>query len=110
MSSLRRIAFAIVTSVTLALAAEGEANAQYRNFTFGFEGGYMYLAADTGLRTNNFTLGMFGSWKGSDKWWFSGRAALSFPGESGPRGTTLPNTVILLLSIVPAVAWFFFYG
>ena len=97
-------------SLLIALVAAGgllaadEAEAQYRNYTFGFEGGYMFLGENTELDAHNISLGMFGGYKASDHWWFYSKASLSFPGQQN----NLPNTVILL-HIVPISVRYYFY-
>lgn len=93
-------------AATVLLAGLGwgrDAAAQYRNYTFGFEGGYALLTEGTALKLNNFALGLFGGWKSSDHWWFSGRAMLSFPGQLD----NAPNTVVLL-HIVPISVQYYF--
>ncbi len=86
-----------------ALAISGDAEAQYRNYTFGFEGGYALFTEGTGLKPNNFALGMFGGYKSSDHWWFSGRALISFPGQRDNS----PNTVIHLHFTPISVQYYF---
>ncbi len=85
------------------LAFPEAAQAQYRNFTFGFEGGYMALTAGTELRPHNFGIGLFGGYKLSDHWWLSGRALLSFPGQLDRQ----PNTVVLLHVVPLSVQYYF---
>jgi hypothetical protein len=107
MHALRRLLFvlslALAASVTANLALEGEAQAQYRSFTFGFEGGYMNLAGDTALKAHNPALGLFGGYKADDHWWFYSKALVAFPGQLD----NAPNTVILL-HLVPASARYYF--
>jgi outer membrane protein W len=78
------------------LAASRDAQAQYKNYTFGFAGGYLGQSTETGLKGNNAAFGIFGGYKFSDHWWYEGGASLSFPGELD----NTPNTVIVL-DIVP---------
>lgn len=70
----------------------GRAEAQYKSYTFGFEGGYLAMTEGIGLKPHNFDLGIFGGWKASDRWWFEAKADLSFPGQLN----NAPNTVIVL--------------
>jgi hypothetical protein len=86
-----------------ACALPATAQAQYRNYTFGFEGGYSLLTAGTELKPHNFALGIFGGWKSSDHWWFSGRALISFPGQLD----NAPNTVIHLHFVPISVQYYF---
>ncbi len=76
----------------LALADADRAEAQYKSYNFGFEGGYLAMTDGIGLKAHNFDLGIFGGWKASDRWWFSAKANLSFPGQLN----NAPNTVIVL--------------
>lgn len=89
--------------VSGALLVPDEAEAQYRNYTFGFEGGYSLLTEGTGLKPHNFAVGMFGGWKSSDRWWFSGRALMSFPGQLD----NAPNTVIHVHFVPISVQYYF---
>jgi len=84
-------------------AASSEAEAQYRNFTFGFEGGYQYFGAETDLKPNTFSLGMFGGYKADPHWWFYAKTLVAFPGQSD----NAPNTVIAL-QLVPASVRYYF--
>ena len=86
-----------------ALLAPGEASAQYKNFTFGFEGGYFLLTKGTELKPHNFGLGIFGGYKLSDNWWLGGRALVTFPGQLD----NAPNTVVLL-HVTPVAARYYF--
>jgi len=94
-------ALALVTICTVAPAKE--AQAQYRSYTFGFETGYMLLTEGTELRPHNLAFGLFGGYKLTDNWWFSGRALLSFPGQLDRA----PNTVVML-HIVPISVQYYF--
>jgi hypothetical protein len=76
----------------LILAQANRAEAQYKSYTFGFEGGYLAMTDGIGLKAHNFDLGIFGGWKASDRWWFAAKADLSFPGQLN----NAPNTVIVL--------------
>jgi hypothetical protein len=99
---LRR-ALLVASVVAASLAASEEAQAQYRNFTFGFEGGYIYQGKNTQLSRSNFGIGMFGGWKASRNWWFYGRSLLSFPKQLDNS----PNTVIVLHAVPASVRYYF---
>ncbi len=92
-------AFALLPALVPAQAAE----AQYRSYTFGFETGYVGLGEGTELKTHNFAFGLFGGYKLTDQWWFSGRAMLSFPGQLDGA----PNTVVLIHAVPISVQYYF---
>lgn len=85
--------FVATLSLTLVgLGFSAPAEAQYKSYNFGFEGGYLAMTEGIGLKPHNFDLGIFGGWKASDRWWFNAKAALSFPGQLN----NAPHTVIVL--------------
>ena len=92
---MRRLLLPMIVGAVLTTSSTAEA--QYRNFTFGFEGGYAFFDDATALKSNNFALGMFGGFKLSDHWWINSKALLSFPGQLDQA----PNTVIGL-QVAPA--------
>lgn len=98
-----RLAATIGVLTLAALLAPREASAQYKNFTFGFEGGYFLLTKGSELKPHNFGLGLFGGYKLSDQWWLTGRAMVSFPGQLD----NAPNTVVLL-HLTPVAARYYF--
>jgi outer membrane protein W len=79
------------------------AEAQYKNGQFGFEAGYFFIGKDSQLTTHNFSVGMRGGFKLTDNVWFTGRAALSFPGDAGAA----KNTVVLLHLVPVDVRYYF---
>jgi hypothetical protein len=93
----------LMLAAALALLPAERAEAQYRSYTFGFETGYMALTEGTELRPHNFAVGLFGGYKLSDNWWFSGRALVSFPGQLD----LAPNTVVLLHLVPVSVQYYF---
>lgn len=96
------LVLATAVAVLPALVPAGRAEAQYRSYTFGIEAGYVALTAGTRVLPHNFGIGMFGGYKLTDNWWFSGRAMVSFPGEP-----TSPNTVVLLHLVPISVQYYF---
>lgn len=104
MSAAAKIATLVAAAGVLLPAAP--ADAQYRNFTWGFEAGYFLFAPPetTGVDPHTFNLGFFAGAKLSDNWWYYGRATLGFTGEHVPG---FDNTVVLL-HIVPASARYYF--
>ena len=83
-----------LAALALGLAALGTtkaAEAQYKSYQFGFEGGYQYIEDDLGLDEHGPLLGLRAAYKASDHWWFSARALLSFRGDITPA----ENTVVL---------------
>jgi hypothetical protein len=91
------LAFCLLTSAD-------EAQAQYKNQQFGFEGGYSFLGEDSGLKPHSFLLGMRGGYKGTDHWWFTSRAAVSFRGEQNP----LSNRTVVVFNVMPVDARYYF--
>lgn len=94
---------ALALAAAFALIPAEDAEAQYRSYTFGFETGYLALGEGTELKTHNFALGLFGGYKLTDHWWFSGRALLSFPGQLDNS----PNTVVLIHAVPISVQYYF---
>jgi hypothetical protein len=79
------------------LATSHEAQAQYKNYTFGFSAGFLGQSSETGLKDTNASFGLFGGYKFSDHWWYEGGATMAFSGELA--GTT--NNTVIILDIVP---------
>jgi hypothetical protein len=90
------LSLSVALWIGLAVLGSHPAEAQYKNYTFGFEVGYLGQTAGTLLKPHNLALGMFGGFKFSDHWWFESRALVSFPGQLD----NAPNTVVEL-SITP---------
>lgn len=101
--SARSLLAPILLAGFAALAPARDAEAQYRSYTFGFEAGYMLLTEGTELMPHNLGFGLFGGYKLTDNWWFSGRALLSFPGQLDRA----PNTVVMLHVVPISVQYYF---
>ena len=86
------------------LGVGGEAQAQYKNGQIGFEGGYFLLGKDLGLDEHSFLLGLRGGYKGTDNWWFTARAGVSFRGEQNP----LANNTVVIFHLMPVDARYYF--
>lgn len=80
------------------------AEAQYKNGQVGVEGGYMFIGEDSGLEEHGILFSLRGAYKGTDRWWFSARAGLSFRGEQ----STLSNQTVILFHLVPVDARYYF--
>lgn len=80
-----------------------EAQAQYKNGQIGFEGGYMFLGSKSGLDSNGVLVGLRGAYKGSDNWWFTARAGISF------RGEEFSDRTVVLFHLVPAAVRYYFF-
>lgn len=102
-----RLVSGLLFALALAALPATRAEAQYRSYTFGFEGGYQALTTGLELKQNNVSFGLFGGYKLADHWWFSGRAQLSFPGELRTSATTSPNTVVLFHLVPISVQYYF---
>ena len=91
-ATAKLVPLAIAAGVLLQAAP---AEAQYRNFTWGFEAGYYLFTPPetTGIDSHTFNLGFFAGAKLDDNWWYYGRATLGFTGESVPG---FENTVVVL--------------
>jgi hypothetical protein len=94
---------ALVAALGVFALAPTRAEAQYRSYTFGFEAGYMGLTTGTEMKAHNIGLGLMGSYKLSDHWWFAGKALVSFPGEL----SNSPNTVVMLHLVPASVSYYF---
>lgn len=103
MRALRLSLISLVFTFAL-IGGARDAAAQYKSGQFGFEGGYMFLGEKTGLDSHGFLLGLRGAYKGSDNWWFTARAAVSFRGEQN----SLRNNTVVMLHIVPVEARYYF--
>ena len=99
----RRLAPLVVVLAGL-FAGISEAEAQYKNGQFGFEGGYFYLGKDSGLDEHGFLLGMRGAYKGTDHWWFSARTGVGFRGEQ----STLSNNTVVVFHVMPVDVRYYF--
>lgn len=103
-----RVFFKWVAPALFALglcAVGGEAEAQYKNGQFGFEGGYAFIGPDSQLDPHSFLLAMRGAYKGTDHWWFSARAGVSFRSEQNP----LSNRTVVVFNLMPVDARYYFF-
>lgn len=94
----------LVVALAGVLGSVGEAEAQYKNGQFGFEGGYSYLGSDSALDEHSFLLGMRGAYKGTDHWWFSARTMIGFRGEQ----STLSTNTVVLFHVMPVDVRYYF--
>lgn len=101
-SVLRNLILAFALFLGAAALAPSDAQAQYRNFTFGFEAGYMGMTDGTRQKPHTIGFGLFGGWKTSDHWWFTHKALLGFSGQLD----NAPNTIVNL-HVVPIMARYY---
>lgn len=100
--NLKRWLLALVL-IGIGLGFAPPASAQYKNAQFGFEGGYFLIGRDSQLTLHNFMVGLRGGYKSTDRWWFTARAGLSFPGDDGAA-----NNTVVLLHLVPVDVRYYF--
>lgn len=104
--TLCKWAAAAVLALGLFLVGD-RAEAQYKNGQIGFEGGYFFLT-NTGsegfLDPHGFLLALRGGYKGTDHWWFTARAGVSFRGEEDP----LSNRTVVMFNLMPVDARYYF--
>lgn len=86
------------------LGVAGEAQAQYKNGLIGFEGGYFLMGKDSQLDEHSFLLALRGGYKGTDNWWFTARAGVSFRGEQNP----LSNRTVVVFNLMPVDVRYYF--
>lgn len=98
-----RVLAASAALLTVFVLGSPQARAQYKNGQFGFEGGYYLLGKSSELTMHNFTVGLRGGYKVSDRWWFTGRAHIGFIGERTASGNT-----VVLFHLVPLDARYYF--
>lgn len=91
------------SAALLLMLASATAEAQYKNAQFGFEAGYFFFGRDTQLTTHNYGLGLRGAYKSTDRWWFTARGMVSFPGDDGGRDNT-----VVLFHLVPIDVRYYF--
>ena len=86
------------------LGVGGEARAQYKNGQIGFEGGYFLMGSKTLLKEHSFLLSLRGAYKGTDNWWFTARAGVSFRGEQ----SAISNRTVVIFNLMPVDARYYF--
>lgn len=98
-------ALAAIFAVGLSMVGD-RAEAQYKNGQIGFEGGYSFINNSEGrlLDPHSFLLALRGAYKGTDHWWFSARAGLSFRGQGDP----LSNNTVVVFNLMPVDARYYF--
>ena len=103
----RAITFSLASFFTIALGAmfgASTAEAQYKNGQIGFDVGYFFLEADSGLDEHAALVALRGAYKASDHWWFTARAGVSFRGEQ----SNLTNNTVVLFHLQPIDARYYF--
>ena len=104
-----RIAVPVLALAAIMLSSPNVAEAQYKSSQFGFEGGYMFVGEGTGLNSHGFLVGLRAAYKGSDHWWFSARAGLSFRGDIDTElGGSFRSNTVVLTHLVPVSARYYF--
>lgn len=73
------------------LFASESAQAQYKNYQFGFEGGVLYYGDDISVPVEDVgpLIAFRSAYKASDHWWFTSRAGLSFREQTFGTGETI---------------------